>query len=223
MPEHDHIAGFPHFIYPAVSTKDCARSKSCYRLCPSGRFMCPGYAALYMATLSLTANNNSVAITLGGRVFSNDSYIALGVSSDPSELKGADISACHALPEGGVTVSHYLLDDVSSVPDLHKGKLTLQRQDSDSDQIWCSFERELKGDSVNSMMLHTPKHFLFFSGVINSSGLHVPPLSEIKLTEKLMMEEGYFNQVAYSNALQLLAPLCSSVMLGLLLSIIVPL
>jgi len=41
-------------------------------VCPEGMKMCPGYAALYMATISLTNNNSSLDITLGGYMPSND-------------------------------------------------------------------------------------------------------------------------------------------------------
>lgn len=48
--------------------------------------------------------------------------------------------------------------------------LQLDREDSGDDQVWCSFTRPLKGNSLTSLKLDTPKSFFYFWGVKNGSG-----------------------------------------------------
>jgi len=53
---------------------------------------------------------------------------------------------------------------------LLQQRLNLDREDVDFDQVWCSFTRPLKGDSINSLRLDTSKYFFYFWGAKNGSG-----------------------------------------------------
>ena len=66
------------FQEPSITTAECGKDLSCYRVCKS-QVRCNVDDALYMVTME-KINSNEVRIKLGGHLISEDDYTALGFS-----------------------------------------------------------------------------------------------------------------------------------------------
>ncbi|XP_069184948.1 putative ferric-chelate reductase 1 [Procambarus clarkii] len=190
-------------MYP-VSTKECAVAKSCFRYCTKeGGRQCEAHMSQYVATLEYIGNTTSVRITIGGQLPQPEGYLAVAFSKDPERLKNADIAACYRTEnteENTVKLEHYLLKDISFMPDLHLGVLELESWDVDGDFVWCTFSRPITGQQDNRLDLQEPQYYYYFWGSRNGSTISLPPMGQMKRSpRKISTKDKPFNQIDYSS------------------------
>lgn len=155
-------SAFPVNEFP-VSMEGCGEMKSCVTLSRT-RTKCERASRCDLTvTYSLSADNRTLEVTMGGVASMAGRYLAIAFTNDSESLKGASIFAC-TRTERLAEVRHFTLADDKSMP-LETNQVfenTLFEQDGE--RVWCRFDTPVRVAGVD---LSVPLYQVYFWGQAN--------------------------------------------------------
>lgn len=155
-------SGFQVEEFPP-SKEGCGSTKSCVTL-SSTKSKCEWASRCDLSiTYKLSADNQTMETTIGGKASMAGRYVALGFTNDSLGMKAASIFAC-IRTEMGAEVRHFTLHDAGSVPVETNQVLEDMAFKQDKERVWCRFSMPVR---VAGSDLTGHLHQLYFWGQAN--------------------------------------------------------
>lgn len=146
-----------------VSMEGCGQTKSCVTLSRT-RTKCDKASRCDLTvTYSLSADNRTLEVTMGGVASMAGRYLAIGFTNDSESLKGASIFAC-TRTEKLAEVRHFTLADEKSMPMETNRVLENTLFEQDGERVWCRFQTPVR---VAGFDLSVPLYQVYFWGQSN--------------------------------------------------------
>ncbi|XP_037510192.1 uncharacterized protein LOC119386971 [Rhipicephalus sanguineus] len=155
-------SAFPVDEFP-VSMEGCGQAKSCVTLSRT-RTKCEKASRCDLTvTYSLSADNRTLEVTMGGVASMAGRYLAIAFTNDSESLKSASIFAC-TRTERLAEVRHFTLADDKSMPVETNQVLGNTAFEQDGERVWCRFETPVR---VAGFDLSVPLYQVYFWGQAN--------------------------------------------------------
>jgi len=170
----------PYKSFP-MSVSDCGKTRGCFRSCATSP-NCPPEEVDYVVTMDTQKSDksigpNEILFKIGGKLSNRrENYLGIGLGKDYYEMKNTDIVTC-SRSGNRIEGEHYLLEDVSGEPQLHRAsiRLTSSGIDRETGFAWCSFVRPITPQDIYDLDLREDMHQFYLLGKWNKT-LSAPSL-----------------------------------------------
>uniref|UniRef100_L7M9G1 Putative secreted peptide n=1 Tax=Rhipicephalus pulchellus TaxID=72859 RepID=L7M9G1_RHIPC len=146
-----------------VSRVGCGETKSCVTLSRTRTKCDKASRCDLIVTYSLSADNKTMDVTMGGAASMAGRYLAIAFTNDSESLKGASIFAC-IRTEMLAEVRHFTLADDKSMPVPTNQVFEDPAYEQDGERVWCRFRAPVRVAGVD---LSVPLYQVYFWGEAN--------------------------------------------------------